>query len=311
MIRVVAVASLGNVRVDGPVYLRTEGLLKLLPGLEEHQIAATFDEELARPAGEAPARIAAVLEDASTDSVVTYVVPGFGPPGDATVAAINPTLISSIEASPASRAGFGVAGCMVVDALSLAIAENEAPFDRGLVPMDPTWPVVVTNWYGNRAIKLAARRLKRFYGDIELPKPTAAFELHMPPVDQISPVASFSALEQIASRLRRADGCPWDREQTSQSLFPMAVEELQELGEAIEKQDIPNVAEELGDVLFHLILQTQIGTEAGTFTMDDVLREATAKMVRRHPHVFGDVVVETYEDVLKTWQNVKEQEKAR
>ncbi len=251
-----------------------------------------------------------MLEEVGLDFDVTYVVPGYGPPGDATVAAINPTLISSIETSPVGRNGFGDAGCIVVDALSLAIAESAAPFDRGLVPLDPAWPVVVTNWYGERVVELALRRLKRIYADIELPDPTARFELHLQPVDQISPIASFAALEQIASRLRRADGCPWDREQTSQSLFPMAVEELQELGEAIEKQDIPNLAEELGDVLFHLILQAQIGAEAGTFTMDDVLREATAKMVRRHPHVFGDVVAETYEDVLKTWQNVKEQEKA-
>lgn len=310
MIRIISAGAPGIDRIAGPVYLRTALLLELLPAIDRDQVAGTFDSELAEPDAATPVRIAAALEQAAGDQEITYVVPGFGPPGDVTIAALNPATIAAVEIGPALRAGFGDAGCIVVDALLLAIAEQSAPFDRGLVPLDPALPVVVTNWYGDQVTELAGRRLRRLRGEDDLPAATASFELHLPAQDQISPVASFSALEQIASRLRREDGCPWDREQTSESLFPMSEEELQELGEAIRKQDIPNLVEELGDVLFHIILQGQIGAEAGTFTMDDVLREATAKMVRRHPHVFGDVVAETYEDVLKTWQNVKEQEKA-
>lgn len=269
MIRVISAVALGSETVDGPVAMRTERLLAHLPGITTGQVAATFDELLTYPMPETPALIVAELGRLGDE--VTYIVPGVGVPGDLTVAAIDPAMLSSITTGALYRDGFGDGGCIVVDALSLAIAESSAPFDRGLVPIDPAWPVVVTNWYGDGVIELASKRLHRLYPDFDPLESTSSFELLLPAQDQISTIASFPALEQIASRLRRGDGCPWDRDQTSESLFPLSVEELQELGEAIDKQDIPNIAEELGDVLFHLILQAQIGAETGTFTMDDVL----------------------------------------
>ncbi len=120
---------------------------------------------------------------------------------------------------------------------------------------------------------------------------------------------SYEGLLQLIERLRGPDGCPWDREQTRETLTRQLVEECFELVEAIEENDAGKLVEEIGDVLFHLIFQIRIGAEKGEFTNEDVMRALIEKLVRRHPHVFGDVKVKDSDEVLANWQAIKEKEK--
>lgn len=115
---------------------------------------------------------------------------------------------------------------------------------------------------------------------------------------------------EIIARLRAPDGCPWDREQTHESLKKCLLEESGEVIEAIDNKDDENLCEELGDVLLQVVMHAQIASEEGRFTMDDVLQGISEKMVRRHPHVFGDVKVSSVEEGLDLWNSIKEQEKA-
>lgn len=121
---------------------------------------------------------------------------------------------------------------------------------------------------------------------------------------------SFLRLTQIVAQLRAPDGCPWDREQTHQTLRASLIEESAEVLEAIEKGDAANLCEELGDLLLQPIFHAQIAAEEGRFTLDDVLNGICEKLVRRHPHVFGDVSAENSAEVLKNWEAIKKTEKA-
>ena len=121
--------------------------------------------------------------------------------------------------------------------------------------------------------------------------------------DRFSPDAD--GLLAILRRLRAPDGCPWDRKQTRQSLIRHLDGECAELIDAIMREDVPNIREELGDVLMNLLFQVVIAEEKGEFTMTDVWREINEKMVRRHVHVFGDAHAATAEDVTALWQKVK------
>jgi XTP/dITP diphosphohydrolase len=116
-------------------------------------------------------------------------------------------------------------------------------------------------------------------------------------------------LVRIEERLRGPGGCPWDREQTHATLAPYAVEEVYELADAIASGDAEAVREELGDVLLQVVFQAQIAQDAGDFTIDDVAAGIAAKLVRRHPHVFGDEQVATAEQVMANWEALKAAEK--
>ncbi|MCI0438371.1 MAG: nucleoside triphosphate pyrophosphohydrolase [Chloroflexi bacterium] len=120
---------------------------------------------------------------------------------------------------------------------------------------------------------------------------------------------SYEGLLQLIERLRGPDGCPWDREQTRESLKRQLIEECYELVEAIEENDVAKLVEEIGDVLFHLIFQIRIGEEKGEFTNEQVMGALIEKLVRRHPHVFGDVKVKDSDEVLANWQVIKQAEK--
>ena len=120
----------------------------------------------------------------------------------------------------------------------------------------------------------------------------------------------FSGLVEILARLRAPDGCPWDREQTHESLLKHLLEEAVEVVEAVRAQDDTNLAEELGDVLLQVVFHAQLASEEGRFTIEDVVRSISEKMVRRHPHVFGSAVAETAEAVHAQWEMIKAQEKA-
>jgi len=120
----------------------------------------------------------------------------------------------------------------------------------------------------------------------------------------------FDGLVEILARLRAPDGCPWDREQTHESLLKHLLEESVEVVEAVRSRDDANLAEELGDVLLQVVFHSQIASEESRFTIDDVIRSISEKMIRRHPHVFGTAVAETPEAVHAQWEVIKAREKA-
>lgn len=120
----------------------------------------------------------------------------------------------------------------------------------------------------------------------------------------------FDDLIQIIEELRSEHGCPWDKEQTHESLKICLANESQEVYDAIDNHDMENLCEELGDVLLQVMLHSQIAKEEGAFTIEDVVDGVCRKMVRRHPHVFGDVKVNSPEESLALWNEIKKQEKA-
>ena len=132
--------------------------------------------------------------------------------------------------------------------------------------------------------------------------------LYLPALGEHS---SFESAQEIIAHLRAPEGCPWDREQTHESLRRFLIEEAWEVLEAIEEGDSAALAEELGDLLLQIVLHAQIATEEGRFRMSDVLQHVNAKMIRRHPHVWGDVDVRGDPDaVLRNWEELKRAEKA-
>ena len=119
------------------------------------------------------------------------------------------------------------------------------------------------------------------------------------------PADNFQCLVETMARLRAPGGCPWDREQTIQTLRRYLIEESYEVLDAMEREDWPHLAEELGDLQLQIVFQAQIAAEDGNFTINDVLAAINDKLVRRHPHVFADESAATSGDVLKRWDEIK------
>lgn len=141
--------------------------------------------------------------------------------------------------------------------------------------------------------------------------------LYLPPLD-VRPEESEEAalsrypldpLMRVVERLRAPDGCPWDREQTHQSLRPFVLEEAFEVAEALDLKDPDKLQEELGDLLLQVALHAAIAQESNEFRLADVVAGITAKLIRRHPHVFGDVTVAGTDEVLRNWEAIKRQER--
>lgn len=130
-------------------------------------------------------------------------------------------------------------------------------------------------------------------------------------VADVTPVShpAFDGLVATIEALRAPDGCPWDREQMHRSIAHNMIEEAYEAVDAIESDSVAHLREELGDVLLQVVLQSQIAADAGEFDIDDVCRAIDEKMIRRHPHVFGDATAENANDVTGLWEQVKLAEK--
>ena len=118
----------------------------------------------------------------------------------------------------------------------------------------------------------------------------------------------FARFVELIARLRAPGGCPWDREQTHESLKPMLIEEAYETIEAIDEKDDDEFAGELGDLLLQVVFHAQIGIEEDRFTIADVIERVSSKMIRRHPHVFGEDTSQTSQEVLRNWEAIKEAE---
>jgi tetrapyrrole methylase family protein/MazG family protein len=158
-------------------------------------------------------------------------------------------------------------------------------------------------------LRLLERRSVRTEIVPGMPRATLSASIAMPlvPLPPQSAHHTWDDLVEIMARLRM--GCPWDREQTHRTLVPYLIEETYEVVEAIEGGDLDALCEELGDLLLQIVFHSQLATETGKFSVADVVDALSNKMVRRHPHVFGDAVIEDVDAQWKNWEKLKAQEK--
>jgi tetrapyrrole methylase family protein/MazG family protein len=133
--------------------------------------------------------------------------------------------------------------------------------------------------------------------------------VYIPPLPPERRRKTFADLVEVMARLRGEGGCPWDREQDHHTLKRYLIEECYETIEAIDADDLDALCEELGDVLLQVVFHAQLETETGMFTIEDVIERLVDKLIRRHPHVFGEVSVEDSEEVLRNWERIKKAEK--
>ena len=124
-----------------------------------------------------------------------------------------------------------------------------------------------------------------------------------------SQLSTFTQLCDIVAKLRAPEGCPWDREQTNETLLPGLIEEAYEVAGAVRARDDQNLREELGDLILLAVMHSQIAEENGRFNIGEVLHAVTAKLIRRHPHVFGESGVRDTDGVVKQWEAIKRAEK--
>ncbi len=173
-----------------------------------------------------------------------------------------------------------------------------------ILPHD--YPIKVVTAAGSSLEKIKEIELHELDREVDLNNLTS---IYVPPVQEEKILyKDFSQLRQIIAELRGPNGCPWDKKQTHESLRKYLLEESYELIEAINEGDIDHIIEELGDVLLQVMLHSQIGEDEGYFSIDDVVEGISDKMIRRHPHVFGEEQADSVDDVMKHWQNAKKRE---
>jgi tetrapyrrole methylase family protein/MazG family protein len=224
-------------------------------------------------------------------------------------------------------------GVQLIDATALA-ALQLAEVGGKIIP---TVPLLVAQVYNRRLASAVKLALSEYYPDewpvklvraagvpaeeqvitaplYELDRHTLTNHLctlYVPPVDELTALRLPETLRYLTMRLRRdPDGCPWDRKQTHQSLTRYVIEETYEVVEALEEGDMSHLAEELGDLLLQVYLHAEIARQEGAFTIGDVLEQINAKLIRRHPHVFGHVQVSGAGQVVQNWEEIKRQERA-
>ncbi|MEX2237530.1 MAG: nucleoside triphosphate pyrophosphohydrolase [Dehalococcoidia bacterium] len=325
------VAALAQLKSAGTVYLRTSRhpVVDELPaGLKLIDFDDVYEsgQDFAGVYEEIANRVAA----AAGAGDVTYAVPGHPLFGEATVRRL-------LELVPDARIIDGVSylepvsSYLRLDPLELALQLADA---LDLPVLDPARPALVAQVYNQRAaseLKLAALRWYPPEHEVvvlqDMSLPTARRrEVQLAELDRSSnfdhltcvylPALSLEAntrtmggLRDIVARLRAPDGCPWDREQTHQSLRSDLLEETYEVLAALDEGDPHQLAEELGDLLNQVFFHAQLAAEAGDFELEDVVEAIAAKLVRRHPHVFAGVEVSGTDEVLKNWEAIKRQEK--
>lgn len=222
----------------------------------------------------------------------------------------------------------------LVSGWRMAEISQEVPFGGGLLNLSPRSPILLTHVYGPELLAAAQTQLQRIL-PVDHPVETISaaglsaearssttigqlgrqpggplLAIYVPAIGELEATRDPATLQHIVARLRREDGCPWDRKQTNQSLAQSLVDEVYEAVDAINAEDDANLAEELGDLLLLIMMHAQIAEERGAFRLEDVYHGIATKIVRRHPHVFGDEAAHSAEDVVGVWQQVKQQEKA-
>jgi tetrapyrrole methylase family protein/MazG family protein len=225
----------------------------------------------------------------------------------------------------------------LVDGLELAAALDREPFGGGTLPISPLRPALVGQLYNAATASAVKLALDRLYphdhpvtvlraGGVPGAEEVLTLPLHaldrreagahdhltslfVPALPPERAVRAPEGLQAIVARLRAPDGCPWDREQTHRSIRANFVEETYEALDALDVGDMDAFREELGDVLLQVYLQAQMAEEGGDFVLEDVYEAIGAKLVRRHPHVFGATVVADGGEVLRNWDQIKEAER--
>jgi tetrapyrrole methylase family protein/MazG family protein len=279
--------------------------------------------------------VSQLIEAAQHDDVV-YAVPGDPLVGESTTtrllsaardAGITVEIVSGISFVEPTLALLGIDaldGLQVLDALQIAAMHHP--------PINPDYPAMLGQVYNQSVASDVKLTLMNQYPDEFLVKlihaagtPDAIVEelplheidhsvhiSHMTSlfVPALGGMSSFEQFQEIIAHLRAPEGCPWDRKQTHESLRQFMIEEAYEVLEAIENEDTESLYEELGDLLLQIVLHTQIAIDDGEFKMPDVLRHINAKMIRRHPHVWGDVNTDDPDQVVTNWEALKRQEKA-
>ena len=171
------------------------------------------------------------------------------------------------------------------------------------------YPVTIVTAAGSADEKLRTVPLHELDRAAEIDNLTTVY---VPPsTDTEERLKEWQTFRSVIATLRSPDGCPWDREQTHETLMPYLLEEAHELLQAIDEQDDDAIAEELGDVLLQVFLHAQIGQDNGYFQLEDVLEAISAKMIRRHPHVFAGRKTGSDDELRRQWQQIKEEEKKK
>src|SRR5579872_2311997 len=224
------------------------------------------------------------------------------------------------------------AGAQILDATMLAALKPDEVAGKVI----PTTPLLVTQLYNRRVASAVKIALSECYPDewrvkltraagiendeevLEMPlyeldrntRPNHLSTLYVPPLDELTALRLPETLRFITMRLRRdPDGCPWDRKMTHQSLTRYVLEETYEVVQALENNDMENLSEELGDLLLQVYLHSEIARQEGAFSIGDVFEHVNAKLIRRHPHVFGETEVSGADQVVQNWEAIKQQER--
>jgi tetrapyrrole methylase family protein/MazG family protein len=279
--------------------------------------------------------ISQIVEWGKRPQGVIYAVPGSPSVGEATVTGLREACRgAALRCSESPGLSFvepclellgvdALDGLTVVDALDLVADHHPAinPDQHALIGQvysrsvasdlklclgnqyEDDYPAVLIHAAGTAQAELEPLPLHAIDGSRKIAHMTT---LYLPPLAQPS---SFEALQQVIARLRAPDGCPWDRQQTHASLRSHLLQESYEVLQAIDGDDMEALGEELGDLLLQIILQTQIATEEGEFMMPQVIDGIRSKLIRRHPHVFGGLMVEGVSEVLHNWESLKAEER--
>ena len=270
---------------------------------------------------------------------VVLAVPGDGALGEAIIARLQArgVELDIVPGIPLSSGALAAAktpasdGAQVVEATALGGSGIDL-----LIELNPRWPAVVTGIFNPRVASDVKLALQRVYPaehaltlvhhaglpDVHVREATLAeldrlnqhldhlTHLVIPPIAANTPTGSAHALRAIVARLRAPEiGCPWDLEQDHRTLTPYVIEEAYEVVDAIEQDDPASLADELGDLLLQVALHAEIADQSDEFEWNDVVRALAEKLVRRHPHVFGEVQVKGASDVVRNWDQLKAAER--
>jgi len=325
------------IRVRGEVYLRTRRH-PALTGLPAGARIESFDDAYEAAddfAGVYAQIVARLIKLARRPEGVVYAVPGDACVGEATVpalrlAAVDAGLpfeivpgVSFLEPTLAALGLDALDGLQVADALDVAqghhprlatdrpalLGQLHSAFvaaDVKLTLMNAypdDHPVVLVHAAGSGGTRLEPVPL---HAIDRSPDIGIQSSLYIPAGPRSDSLESF---QETVAHLRAPDGCPWDKEQTHQSLAPHLMEEAYEALHALDADDMPALREELGDLLLQIVLQAQIAAEEGDFRMQDVIAGINEKLIRRHPHVFGEVQVSGVDQVLQNWEALKKAER--
>jgi tetrapyrrole methylase family protein/MazG family protein len=314
----------------------TEAREVYLRSAQHNSVAAIAAPCHSFDADESPAALEHIAEEivrlgGRADGVI-YAVPGNPVVDDRTVPLIR---------SGAAQVGLPVKiipGLSLLDAglntLALEPPKNLQIIDASLLagayhpPLEPDRPALVYHLQPNSDLSRLQKTVVNAYPDAlrvtAIYQPGTALErVEYCPLAELATIPKpdmlylpadthhgFSTFQATIAQLRAPDGCPWDQKQTHQSLRPYLLEETYEVLEALDNNDPAGLAEELGDLLLQVVLHTQVAIDSGTFKMRDVVDHIDRKLLRRHPHVFGDVMVNGVEDVTTNWDAIKKAEKA-